>query len=253
MFSCFSLVISQSGVPKTDVVEIAAIAPNSPAEENGLIKSDIITAIDGIAINNLVDVAEIVQDNLGHEITISILRGDDLINVNVIPRANPPKGEGAIGILMQNPLEPVNYFESLPFGWQITIEQGKQLLSLPSMLIHGEINPQDARMLSPKGIFDVYSQVREEEKEIEQGSLLLTFQNISWFFALISVSLGFSNLLPIPALDGGRILFIIPEILFKKRVPAKYENFIHLIGYSGLIILMGYTFFQDIINPIVLP
>jgi regulator of sigma E protease len=120
------------------------------------------------------------------------------------------------------------------------------------MLLRGEIAGQDARMLSPKGIYDVYAQVRSDEQAspLQDSARWL---DTAWFFGVISVSLGFSNLLPIPALDGGRILFILPEIFFKKRVPAKYENFVHFVGYVSLLALMGYVFYQDIINPIVLP
>jgi len=87
----------------------------------------------------------------------------------------------------------------------------------------------------------------------EEGQPALAILNIAWFFGIISVALGFSNLLPIPALDGGRILFLIPELLLNKRVPAKYENMVHLIGYSALLMVMVYVFYQDFINPVVLP
>jgi regulator of sigma E protease len=70
---------------------------------------------------------------------------------------------------------------------------------------------------------------------------------------LISMSLGFMNLLHIPALDGGRILLTLPEILFRKRVPAQLENAIHLIGFALLLLLLIYINVQDFINPIKLP
>jgi regulator of sigma E protease len=69
----------------------------------------------------------------------------------------------------------------------------------------------------------------------------------------ISMSLGFMNLLPIPALDGGRILFTLPEILIRKRVPAKFENAVHLVGFALLLLLLIYINLQDFINPIQLP
>jgi regulator of sigma E protease len=249
----FSLVVSQSGIPQTDKVEIAGIAANSPAEEAGLIEADIIKSINDIEISDIGMVSGLVQDHLGEEITLSIDRNDNLIDFPITPRKNPPEGEGAIGIIMQNPTQKVGFIRSIPMGGKIAVEQVRQLLAVPGMLIKGDVNPEETRMLSPKGIFDIYSQVREEERVYEENNPSLSIMNIAWFFGIISISLGFSNLLPIPALDGGRILFILPEILFNKRVPAKYENLIHLIGYSGLLILMGYVFYQDIINPIVIP
>ena len=73
--------------------------------------------------------------------------------------------------------------------------------------------------------------------------------NILWFFGIISVALGLTNLLPIPALDGGRILFVIPELIARKRVPAEYENAVHMIGFTFLLALMAFLFLQDSLTP----
>jgi regulator of sigma E protease len=70
---------------------------------------------------------------------------------------------------------------------------------------------------------------------------------------LISISLGIFNLLPIPALDGGRIALILPEILLRKRVPARYENVIHMVGFIVLILIMVWVNINDIVNPITPP
>lgn len=249
----FSLVISQTGMPNFDVVEIVGIAPDSPAYRADIREGDVIMAIDDIEISDMNAVGNYIQTRLGEEVSLTLLRGETQVNVDITPRVNPPAGEGAIGIIMQNPIKQVGFIRSLPISGQLAVEQGRQLLAIPGMLLRGEVAPGEARMLSPKGIYDVYSQVREEEREMQGADARLSIMNIAWFFAVISVMLGFSNLLPIPALDGGRILFIIPEILFGKRVPAKYENLIHLIGYTSLLLLMGYTFIQDFINPVVLP
>jgi regulator of sigma E protease len=108
------------------------------------------------------------------------------------------------------------------------------------------------RLVSPKGIYDIYSQVRtsEEASGVDQKTEVL---NILWFFGIISVSLGYTNLLPIPALDGGRILFLLPELITGKKIPQKFENMVNLIGFTILIVLMVFVFIQDFTNPIVLP
>ena len=69
----------------------------------------------------------------------------------------------------------------------------------------------------------------------------------------ISISLGVINLMPFPALDGGRILMTMPEILFRRRIPQKYENAINLIGFAILLMVLIYVNVQDFINPIQLP
>ena len=101
----------------------------------------------------------------------------------------------------------------------------------------GEVSAQEGRPVGYKGMFDIYQQIR----------------NPLWFFMVISLSLGIFNLLPIPALDGGRILFTLPEIIVKRRVPPQYENAIHLVGLAMLIILLIYINLQDFINPLQLP
>ncbi|MCJ7519786.1 MAG: M50 family metallopeptidase [Anaerolineaceae bacterium] len=249
----FSFVISRTGMPRTDVIFIAAVEPGSPAAQAGILPEDIIKSVNAIAITNMRKVSEIIQQNLDKSVTMELLRNNELVETTVTPRSNPPEGQGPLGIVMQNPVQKVGFFRAIPAGGQLAYEQGKQLLSLPLMLIRGQAQTQDMRLLSPKGIYDVYSQVRAEERQAEQDQPGLAFVNIAWFFGIISTALGFTNLLPIPALDGGRMLFIIPEIISGKRVPAKYENMIHFIGYTALLLLMGYVFYQDFVNPIVLP
>ena len=249
----FSYIISQTGMPQADIVQIGLVEPGSPAFEAGILEGDTIQSINGSPIENMLTVSEVTHQNLGKSVELQLLRGGDLVSVTLIPRVDPPEGQGAMGIVMQNPIKKVGFFSAIPTSIRIGYEQFRQLLSVPGMLIRGEIQGQDARLLSPKGIFDVYSQVREGERPLEQGQPGLAFLNIAWFFAIISFSLGFTNLLPIPALDGGRIFFLLPELFTGKRVPARYENMVHFIGYTALLMLMGYVFYQDFVNPIVLP
>jgi len=78
-------------------------------------------------------------------------------------------------------------------------------------------------------------------------------RNPLWFFMAISFSLGIMNLLPIPALDGGRILLTLPEIIVHRRIPPRYENYIHAAGFALLLLLLIYINLQDFLNPIQLP
>lgn len=249
----FAFIISKTGLPQSEIVEIAAVEAGSPADEAGILAGDVIETIEGAEADSMLTVRTITQDNLGEPVTLELQRDDNLVSVSLVPRENPPEGQGSMGIVMQNPIQKVGLLRAIPAGVQISFDQFRQLLMIPGMLIRGEVQGEDARILSPKGVFDVYSQVREESRPLEQGVPGMAFLNIAWFFAIISVSLGFTNLLPIPALDGGRILFIVPELLTGKRVPPKYENMVHMVGYTVLLLLMGYVLFQDIINPVVLP
>jgi regulator of sigma E protease len=148
---------------------------------------------------------------------------------------------------------PVSWFQAVPFAVKLTADQSYQILMLPIQLIRGAIPAEQARLVSPVGVYSIYSQVREQEAAAEAVTPGLAVLNILNFFGMISVVLGISNLLPIPALDGGRILFVLPELILRKRVPARYENMIHFVGFTLLIGLMVFLMFQDIVNPVVLP
>ena len=248
-----AIIISQVGIPQPEIVQIAAVEPGSPAAVAGILPGDVIQSIQGVQVDNMLTISEITHQNLGRPVKLEILRNEKLIEVSIVPRQNPPEGQGAMGIVMQNPVREVGFIRAVPYSAQLNYELIRSLLSIPSMLMQGEVQSEDARLLSPKGVFDIYSQVREEERPLEKEQTNLAFLNIGWFFAIISVSFGFTNLLPIPALDGGRILFIIPEIFTGKRVPPQLEGTVHFIGYTLLILLMGYVLFQDIVNPVVLP
>jgi len=254
----FAFVFSQIGAPDFQTVEIMDIAKNSPAALAGIQIGDIVYEIEGVQIDSMEELSQIIKDNLGKAITVTILRDGDRVAVEMVPREKPPEGEGALGIMMTNPSRDINILQSIPYGAMITFEQGRQLFLLPGRLIGGQVDPEEARFVGPKGIFDMYSQAREKDQEVTASSQSQTGNEIGslntiWLMAIISIAIGLTNLLPIPALDGGRILFLIPEILFKKRIPAQYENVIHFVGFSALILLMIYITTQDFINPIQLP
>jgi len=254
----FSLIFNQLGVvPDLKKVQIVAVSEESPAFAAGIKADDIITEINGQAVTGTAQLSQIVRQNLGQEVTITLLRDGQTIEVRAVPRENPPEGQGALGITMSNPVTQINYWpQALPYAAQITADQGRQLITLPMMLLRGQVSPQEGRLVGPKGIYDIYSAARERDQQeattAQQPEPPLGLNTLG-FLATISIALGFTNLLPIPALDGGRILFVLPEILLRRRVPAQYENMIHLIGFAALILLMIYITTQDIINPIVIP
>lgn len=117
-------------------------------------------------------------------------------------------------------------------------DQTRELVLLPGRLIKGQISKEEARVVSFVGIYAIYQQAKGLNQKL-------------WFLGVISVALGLTNLLPIPALDGGRILFVLPELITRKRIPAQFETIVHFVGFAALILFMIYTVAQDIINPII--
>ena len=155
---------------------------------------------------------------------------------------------------MSNPLEPVSFWKALSIGVEETGFQIGQLLALPGNLIAGTIAPEEARVVGPVGMYNIFSEAKSlDEETTSQENPAFPAVYVLRLMAIISVALGFGNLLPLPALDGGRIIFIIPEILFGKRLPVSWEAKIHTIGFFLLILLMVWITLQDIINPVIIP
>lgn len=248
----FSLVFAQTGIPDNRRVQILDVAANSPASAAGIQAGDLVVSVNGVSVEGMEDLSAKVQQNLGREITVVVERAGQTQTIQVTPRANPPEGQGALGIVMTTPVKEATYFQAIPFAVQSVGQYAKLLVQMPIRLIRGQIDPADARVVGPKGIYDMFSQAREADEEVTADQAAATpAVNTLWLLAVLSVAIGITNLLPIPALDGGRILFLLPELLFKRRIKPEYESMVHLIGFALLIILMIYVTFQDFANPII--
>ena len=224
------------GEPVLDRVQIQGIADGSPAQLAGLEVGDIILKATGEEISSVDQLHNVIYANLGESTVITYQRENEIGEVTLVPR-DPPPEEGAIGILMGYPTQPTTWARAIPNGISFTYQYSQNVLTLPVRFAQGEANPEQERPVGFKGMFDVFQWI----------------QSPLYFFMAISLSLGLFNLLPIPALDGGRILFTLPEIILRRRVPPQYENMIHFVGFTMLIILLIYINLQDFINPIQLP
>lgn len=225
------------GEPIPEKVKILQVAPGSPAETAGLMAEDIIVEVGGQPIKNTEELHTIIYNNLGKPISVVYERNGQKREVTLTPRENPPEEEGAIGILMGEATQPTTLSRALSRGVLASYEYIHSLILLPVHLAQGDITAEQARPIGYKGMYDIYQQIR----------------NPLYFFMMISLSLGIFNLLPVPALDGGRIFMVLPEILLQRRVPQRYENIIHMVGFAVLILLLIYVNLQDFINPIQLP
>jgi regulator of sigma E protease len=150
---------------------------------------------------------------------------------------------------MGNPTEQINWFEAIPYGLASTYNHSIALITLPSEVIRGAISPEQARPVGYKGMYDIYQNV--QERELVPGAPQSL--NTIWFFTTITISLGILNLLPVPALDGGRILFVLPEIIFRRRIPIEIQNLINMVSFTIMILLFFYINYLDFANPVQLP
>lgn len=245
----FALVFSITGIPDRSKVLIQDVSANSPAQTAGIAAGDRVVSINGEAITSVEKLASLVTANLGKEMEIVLEKDGSQRAVNATPRANPPQGEGALGILMGYSIQKANYISSIPFGFEAVGMQIDALVSLPGKLIRGEVQGQDARVIGVVGMYSIFDNTRAEDQTDQASGGGMPISTLA-LFGTISAALGITNLLPLPALDGGRILFLIPELLMGKKVPQQYENLVHSIGFILLLILMVVITIQDIINPI---
>lgn len=243
----YAIIFSQTGIPDQSTVEIFDVAANSPAEVAGLEAGDIIDYINNVPIEGSDTLRNEVYANLGKTISIVYQRENETGEVYLTPRENPPEGEGAIGIQMSNPMHEVSWFQALPTGAVATYQHSMAVLTLPARLIKGSQGTD--RPVGLKGMRDLYEGAASQDL-VPEASVSV---NILAFVVSVSVSLGVLNLLPIPALDGGRILFALPELIFGRRISQKVQNISNSIGFIALILLLLYINLLDFINPVSLP
>jgi regulator of sigma E protease len=246
----YAIIFAQLGRPDLATVQIMDVSADSPAQLAGLQAGDVVTQVNGIEIDSSEELRALIYANLGDEITVTYQRDGVTATTTLVPR-DPAPEDGAIGISMGHPSIPLNLVEAVWYGGRAIYDQADALVSLPGRMLSGELDPNQGRLVGYKGMYDIYTEVREADAVPDSG--LPAGVNTLSFFASISVSLGLLNLLPVPALDGGRILFTLPELLFRKRVPPAYENAVNLVGLALLLFLMVYINLQDFLNPLVIP
>jgi len=216
------------------------VEPGSPAAEVGLLPDDMFLEVDGQPIYSITKLQNVVDHNLGQTIDVVVRRGDETLTLNLAPRPNPPEGQGPMGVGLDIVEVSVPLSTAIYHGALITYDSAYNMATLPVRMVRGQASPQEGRLVGYKGMYDIYERVQRDQSPL-------------WFFSIISLSLGIMNLLPIPALDGGRIFLTLPEILIRRRIPPQYETAIHMIGFAVLLLLLFYINLQDFINPLQFP
>ncbi|HSB64928.1 MAG TPA: M50 family metallopeptidase, partial [Anaerolineales bacterium] len=220
-------------LPDRNRVQLVEISPNSPAFVAGLQAGDILVSVDGVSVHSLDAVRPIIYSHLGQPLLFVYERNNVTHEVTITPLANPGAA-GAVGIYMNYPMKSFSIWGAVPESFRSLYDYMRELVSAIGQMIQGQSSATTgSRLVGIKGMFDMYTSVRET---VVPG--VPTIVNVFLFFASISISLGLLNLLPIPALDGGRIVFALPEIIIRKRIPPKYEMWVNFISFALLILLM---------------
>ncbi len=257
----FSLLIAMEGIPVPGSVKIDSVSENSPALTAGLERGDILIAINGERVTEIQPAIDIIQENLDKPVELLIDRKGEEITITATPLSSRKREEGALGVALSYPSRPATISEIAGGGLSITAIQAATIVYLPIALIQGLIAPEDARFIGFKGIFDMFDLAVEEDVSSRQEAAAAPASSgaprpTNWTLNLIgvlSISLGVMNLFPIPALDGGRILFTLPELIFRKRIPAEWENRVNGVAILLLIALLLFVNVMDFVNPVQIP
>lgn len=252
-----------SGDPETELHPVVAgVAENSPASRAGLQARDLVTEFNGEPVLTYQELQALTSEHLGERVTLTLWRDGEELEVSLTPRANPPQGQGAMGILINAALiapdaglaladgqeQRVIARQSLGSAIQYSVSRINTVMStiasIPGEIIRGTAQPETLRLTSPLGISQAGGLFLQESIEQDQPTIILEF------IALISLALGLTNLLPIPALDGGRIVFVLLEVVRGRPIAPEREGMVHLVGLALLLSLMVVVLLNDIANPL---
>lgn len=242
--------VSQQNVSQ---VLISAVSKNSPAEEAGIKSLSKVLAVNGKEIKDLGGFINIVNQNKGKEIGITLqdTRTNQILKIKVVPRKSPPKGEGALGVglfsvqtaILNYETTPQKIFSGISHPFNLMVYNFEVLGKLIGVSLKEKTAaPLGETVAGPVGI---YSLVGNIVKIPDFKERILQVLNLS---GLLSISLAIFNILPIPALDGGRLFFIVIEIVTRRKVNQKFESYAHAIGMALLLSLIVLITFRDLLR-----
>ena len=252
----YTLFFSQIGIPDTHTVVIASIASLSPAEQAGLQVGDVVQSAGGLPVTSYTQLTAITHNYLGLPLPLVILRDGTQLDITVTPRSVYPSNQGPMGVGIGQPLVPASsWFATLPAAFSATGQDISSLLALPGRLIAGTLSPQEAQVGGPRSVYNLFQQAVARDITSRQaassGSTSAQPTNYTLLIIIsLTVTVAVANLLPIPALDGGRIFMTLLEIVFRRRIPTKYQVMINGIGFIILVTLLGFFYIKDIISPV---
>ena len=225
----------------TGDVVVEEVATGSPAAAAGIETGDIILSLNDDPVNSIRNLHIYTQLNLGKEVNLALRHSDEMVEeVQLIPRWKPPPPEGAMGVAISMPdavivRQSYPFWEAIPMGVSECIDT---FILFKNEILKWFIGATPVQLTGPVGI----AQMTGEVAQAGLSPLLL-------FAGFISINLAIVNILPLPALDGGRIVFVLLGWVRRgKRISAKTEGLVHAIGFALLIAAMIAVTYQDIIR-----
>jgi len=235
----FAIVYSFVGLPKeSNNVKVVDVSAGSPAQSAGLVVGDVVRKVAETSVKTSEGFINLVEENKGKKTLFELENGNKIF---ITPRETPPEGEGPLGVgissleiyyppLWQRP------FYGAYYGFKDAIFWGRQVAGGIFGMVNGLFRGQTPKDLAgPVGIYALTSEVSKV------GTLALIH-----FVGILSVNLAILNVFPFPALDGGRIAFVIIELIIGKKVAPRVEAALHTVGMGILILLIVAITVRDI-------
>lgn len=237
LFAVIGMIGVPAGEPTGDV-EVVGIAEASPAADAGIERGDVVKYIANQRVTSTQQLQGLIERYLGKSVTVTVIRNGEEVDLTLTPRENPPEGQGWVGIEIVDQRETIRYgpFQALWLGVQRTFQAFGLLFVGVAEMIRGTAQ---ADLAGPVGIAQVTGELARE------GELVSLIN----FAAFLSINLAIINLLPFPALDGGRLIFVVLELVRGgKRIDPKKEGLVHLIGMVVLLSLMLFITYFDVLR-----
>ena len=231
-FILFIGVMFLAGMPVN--VKIDRVEPDSPAQIAGLMAGDIVTEVDGKPIKeDPTALINLIHESPNKQMNWTVVRGGQQQIIKVTPQIKD--GVPLVGVRLTSDKRTATFGEALQGGWTNMIEATKQIMTGFKMLVMGQFT-----------LDDLGGPVRIVEVTGEHASAGLT--QYTFWFAIMSLYLGIFNLLPFPALDGSRLVFLALEAVRGRPVDPNRESMVHFIGFAMLMLLVIAVTYNDILR-----
>lgn len=244
------ILVLYAGAKAFYVPVIHGFAEGCPLEsETGLQVGDRLLSIDGERIYTYSDVSLLLGRNQTGNFDLVLRRGGEKVRLESFhmeqAEYTDQQGQTYTGYGLYFGVEEVNFWGRIQYSWNQAIDFVRLVRLSLQMLITGEAGMSD--MSGPVGIVSTITTIGEQSE-----SALAAVENIAYIAALIAVNLAVMNLLPLPAIDGGKIFFLVINAIclhtIRRQIPAKFENYVHLAGFVLLMALMLVITFHDVIK-----
>ncbi|WP_041720802.1 RIP metalloprotease RseP [Alkaliphilus metalliredigens] len=225
----FFIIFYTIGAPTTTIEQVMV---ESPAEAVGIQPGDSIVEIDGSHITSWSEIVQEISVSEGRTMQMTLLRNDQEIQKTITPNIEPETQQIMIGIV---PEMRASFTASIRNSFDQTFMIIREIVLFLRNIVGREATSTE--IMGPVGIISLVGQATRTG-----------WVDVLFLASLISINLGLMNLLPIPALDGSRILFLIVEFLRGKPIAPEKEGMIHLVGFGLLMLLMVFITYQDIVT-----